>query len=110
MLRLCCCRLSLAVASWGCSIGVVGGLLIVEASLVAEHCLWARGSVVVALRLYSSSSVLVVHEFTAPRHVGSSWTRDGTCVPWISSRILNHWTTGEALTCRFLIHLQFDFV
>ena len=51
MLRLCCCRLSLAVASWGCSIGVVGGLLIVVASLVAEHCLWARGSVVVALRL-----------------------------------------------------------
>ena len=31
-----------------------------------------------------------------PRHVGSSPTRDRTCVPCIARRILNHWTTREA--------------
>ena len=31
----------------------------------------------------------------APRHVGSSQTRDRTYVPCISRQILNHWTTRE---------------
>ena len=31
----------------------------------------------------------------APRHVESSWIKDGTCVPYIGRRILNHWTTRE---------------
>ena len=30
-------------------------------------------------------------------HVGSSRTRDGTCVPCIGRQILNHWTTREVL-------------
>ena len=34
----------------------------------------------------------------APQHVGSSWTKDRTCVPCIGRRILNHWTTREALS------------
>ena len=29
-------------------------------------------------------------------HVGSSWTRDLTCVPGIARQTLNHWTTREA--------------
>ena len=33
----------------------------------------------------------------APRHVGSSPTRDRTRVPCIGSWILNHWTTREVL-------------
>ena len=28
----------------------------------------------------------------APQHVGSSWTKDQTCVPCIGRQILNHWT------------------
>ena len=31
--------------------------------------------------------------FVVPLHVGSSWTRDQTCVPFIGRQILNHWTT-----------------
>ena len=33
----------------------------------------------------------------APQHVGSSQTRDGTCVPCIARGILNHWAIREAL-------------
>ena len=29
-------------------------------------------------------------------HVGSSWTRDHTDVPYIGRQIINHWTTREA--------------
>ena len=32
----------------------------------------------------------------ALRPVGSSWTRDWTCVPCISRWVLNHWTTRES--------------
>ena len=31
----------------------------------------------------------------APGHVGSSWSRDWTCVSCIGRRTLNHWTTRE---------------
>ena len=31
----------------------------------------------------------------APQHVGSSWTRDLTHVPYNGWQILNHWTTRE---------------
>ena len=53
---------------------VVRRLLMAVASLVAE--LWCTGLV-------------------APQHVGSSWTRDQTCVPCIGRRILNPWPTRE---------------
>ena len=32
-------------------------------------------------------------------HVGSSQTRDQTCVPCTGRQILNHWTTREVLSC-----------
>ena len=60
---------------------VVLGLLILMASLVAEHGLQgARVSEVVALQ-----------------HVESSWSRDRTLVPWIGRWIPNHWATREVL-------------
>jgi len=31
----------------------------------------------------------------APWHVGSSWTREQTCIPCIGRWILNHWTNRE---------------
>ena len=36
-------------------------------------------------------------DLVAPRHVGSSRTRDRTGVPCIGKWILNHWTTREVL-------------
>ena len=38
---------------------------------------------------------VVAHRLGAPRHVGSSQTRDGTYVPCIGRWILSHWTTRE---------------
>ena len=59
---------------------VVCGLLIVVTSLVAEHRqvqqLWHPGSV-------------------ALEHVGSSQTKDPTCMPCIGRQILLHCTTRE---------------
>ena len=42
--------------------------------------------------------VIVATGLTAPWHVGSSWTWDPTCVPWIGRWILNHWDTREVWT------------
>ena len=39
--------------------------------------------------------------FVAPRHVGSSRTRDRTCVLSISRQILNHWTARETPQLHF---------
>ena len=39
----------------------------------------------------------------APRHVGSSWIRDRTCVSYIGRQILIHCTTKEVPTIIFLI-------
>ena len=38
----------------------------------------------------------------APRHMGSSQTRDQTHVPCIGRQILNHWATREVPECWFL--------
>ena len=68
--------LSLVAASRGSSLVAVRGLLIVVASLVAEHGLqgvWAQ---------YLWHTGLV-----ALRHVESSWTRDQTRVPCVGRRI-----------------------
>ena len=35
-------------------------------------------------------------DFVAPRHVGSSRTRDQIPAPCVCRQIVNHWTTGEA--------------
>ena len=42
------------------------------------------------------------HGLVAPRHVGSSWTRDYTCVPCIGRWILIHLTIKEVSTMSFL--------
>ena len=42
----------------------------------------------------------------APRHVGSSWTRDGTCVSWTGRRVLYHQATREALC--FLLQIRYQ--
>ena len=80
-------------------LSVVCGLLIAEASLVAEpgFCvcrlqrLWCTGSVVAAHRLESMGSA-------APKCVGSSQTRNQTHVPCIGRRILYRWATREVLS------------
>ena len=59
-------------------------LLVAMASLVAGHRFSAHGL-----------QYLWCTGLAAPCHVGSSWTRDGIGVPWISRCILNLWNIGE---------------
>ena len=70
--------MSLVLASRGYSLVVVHGLLIVVASLVAEHRLqavWA--SVVVGARLWSTGLIAVAHGLSCSRACrASSWIRD----------------------------------
>ena len=44
-----------------------------------------------------------------PRHVGSSQTRAGTCVPCIGRQILNHCATREALCILLLGHILYTY-
>ena len=60
--------------------------------------LWLTGSRAQAQQLWRSGLV-------APRHVGSSRTRDRTHVPCLGRRILNHCATREA-PMNFLIPLS----
>ena len=73
-------KLSLAVASRGYSLVAVSGLLVAVAFLVVERrpeSTWAP--------------VVVTQEFSCPRHVEFSRTRDGTpYVPCIGRWILTH--------------------
>ena len=79
VLGLCCCAgLSLVAASGGYS------------------SLWCAGFSLRWLLLLRSTDSRHVG-LVAPRHVGSSRTRARTPVPCIGRRILNHWTTREAL-------------
>ena len=52
------------------------------------------------------ASIAVTHAayLAALLQVGSTWTRDQTCVVCIGRWILNHWTTREAL-CVYFIHI-----
>ena len=96
VLGLCCCTWAFSSCSkWGLLFAAVRGLLIVEASLVVEHGLRARG--LQQLRLAG---------LVAPRHVGSSRTRARTHVPCVGRWILNHCTTREALHICFFIHIS----
>ena len=75
----------------------VGGLLTAVVSLVAEHRLQARG----LQQLWHMSSRAQAQQLwhtglVAPRHVGSSQTRDRAHVPCIGRQILNQCTTREA--------------
>ena len=83
-------RLSLVAVSRGYTLVAVHRLLIVGASLVAEHRLWGAWA-----------SVAAPVGSVAPRFVESSWTRDQTRVPCTGWWILNHWTTREVLYIHF---------
>ena len=50
---------------------------------------WGYSLVAVVLLFQSTGSRL--QGLVAPWHVRSSWTRNGTCVPYIGRQILNHW-------------------
>ena len=56
-----------------------------------------RGSVVVVPGLQSRGSVVWHTGSATPWHVGSSWTRDQTCVPFIGRQTVYHWAVREAL-------------
>ena len=88
VLGLCCCVWALSnCGKQGLLFFVVHGLLIVVASVVVEHGLQARG--LQYLWLIGSRAQAQQLWFTglvAPRHVGSSQTRDGTCVPALAGR------------------------
>ena len=45
----------------------------------------------------AQASVAMAHGVVASRPVGSSWTRDQTCVSGFGRWILYHWATREAL-------------
>ena len=70
----------------GLSLVTVCSLLIAVALLVAKHRLWSTR----AQELWCTGLV-------APWHVGSSWTRDRICIPYLGRRILNQWVTREVL-------------
>ena len=79
---------------------VVRGLLVVVASLVAEHRRWGVHAPVLAARRLAQycgvqASAAVAMGSVALRHVESSQTGRGTCVLCISRQILNHRTTRE---------------
>ena len=83
-LALCCC----VHAFSSCS----------ELRLLSSCCVWASH----CSGFSYCGACALGHRFSscgpwayALKHVGPSWTRDGTCVPCIGRQILNHWTTME---------------
>ena len=95
VLGLCCCTQSFSsCGKWGLlsRCGVQASHCI--GFSVAEHGLQACG----LQQLQHVGSIVVAHRLSCPWHEGSSSTRDQTCLPSIGRRILNHWTTREALT------------
>ena len=74
-------------------------LLIVVVSFVVEHGIYGTwASVVVA---WAKAQYLWQTGLVALRHVGSSWTRDRTCVSYIGRQILYHCVTREAPAFNF---------
>ena len=78
-------------------------ILIALASPVVELRLWVVQASVVMLGELSSCSSQVWGQklgypgLVAPKHVGSSRTRDQTCVSCVGRQILYRWATREAL-------------
>ena len=89
----CCMRAFSSCGKQGLLFVAVHGILIVVASLVAEHRLQA--SVVVAHGLQSAGSVVVVHGLNCSVACGIFRTRVQTHVPCIGRQILNHCATRE---------------
>ena len=70
-------------------------LLIVVASLVAEHRL-SGASIIAACGLLVVAHRLSFCGLAAPQTVGSSWIRDGTCVSCFRRHIHYHRAIREA--------------
>ena len=87
MLGLRCCLQAFSVYSGGVGYSLVASTF----SLRRLLSLQGTGS-------RPQASGVVVHKL--PVHVESSQTRDRTCVPGISSQILNHWTTGSPFSLK----------
>ena len=104
----CCMQASSSCSERGLLLVSVHGLLIVVASLVAEHGLqvrglqqlWLVGSRAQAQQLWRTGLV-------ALQHVGSSRPRGRTRVPCIGRWILNHCATREVQPQCFLILIFF---
>ena len=86
---------ALAAVDRGCSGRGGQGLLWRPCRLLSAvaSLLGSRGSRVCRLQQLQPAGS------SALRYAGSSWTKDGTYVPCIGRRILNHWTTQEAPAC-----------
>ena len=106
----CCARAFSSCSERGLLFIVVHGLLIVVASLVAEHGLQARGLQQLWLAGFqqlwltgfrAQAQQLWCTDLVAPWHGGSSPTRARTRVPCIGRRLLNHCATREAHTIYF---------
>ena len=91
---------SLFAKSIGYSALAVLRLLTAVASLLIERGLpsvWASVAAGLSLCHWGQAQWVWGLGVGAPRHVGSSWIRDGTSVPCIIARLnLNYWTTREA--------------
>ena len=68
--------------------GLSGSLSLLWSTSSRTRRLGGCGSRALAQQLWHTGSV-------APRHVGSSQTRDQTCVSSTGRQFLNHWTTRE---------------
>ena len=85
--------LSLVVASGGCSSSWCSGV-----SQQRFLLLWSTGLRHAGCSNYSPGvQQLWCASPAASGHVGSSQTRDRTCVPCMGRQILNHWTTRKSL-------------
>ena len=96
------CGLSPAAASGGHSLPLCAGLSLrwpLPSRSTGSRCVGfsSCGMRAPEHRLSScgSRAQLLHISSVAPWHVGSSWTRDRTCIPCIGRRILNHCATRE---------------
>ena len=105
------CRLSLITVA-GATLLWCSGFSLQRLVLLRSTGCGARTSLVAACGLSSCGSwalgrrgsVVWLTGLVAPWHVGSSWTRDQTCVFLIGKQTLNHWTTREIMELIYYIH------
>ena len=99
------CGLSLVVASGGYSLVVAHRLLIAVASLFVKHRLQgAQASSSCSMR----AQQLWLRGLAAPWHVGSSQSRDQTCVPLLSGGFLTIGPPGKPKIAYILLKLRFS--
>ena len=71
-------------------------------------------AVLVFVAAHGLSIVVVSGSYFSLQSTGSRCgifqPRDQTCVPCIERQIINHWTTGEGLTCLVIFNLMLDIV